>query len=146
MGQPHTLSLQICRTKTIVASQLYLSSRNSSGSPDKPLGDLNENQGFTFFQAIHHPRSILLAHQLDKEFDHILSPKPIEIFIYELPNKLVGVHNLMLIKIINFEIWTCRSYFAPALSRKNPINNFRGHSFPSTRPPSMFNPPLNQQS
>ena len=46
------------------------------------------------------------------------------LFIYELPNKLVGDHNLMLIKVINFQLWTCRSYFAPALSRTNPKNKF----------------------
>ena len=46
------------------------------------------------------------------------------LFIYELPNRLVGDHNLMLIKIIIFEFWTCRSYFAPALCRTNPKNKF----------------------
>ena len=68
---------------------------------------------------------IVNLNKLSQNFNLVFSMKFLFLlFIYELPNKLVGDHNLMLIKVINFQFWTCRSYFAPALSRTNPKNKF----------------------
>ena len=68
---------------------------------------------------------IVNLNKLSQNFNLVFSMKFLFVlFIYELPNKLVGDHNLMLIKIIIFEFWTCRSYFAPALCRRNPKKKF----------------------